>query len=151
EDALREYTRLAQNANKTIPDIQKTNQQLLETAREIEVTSRNWGRLGERLDVLVQTNQDKLIRTLDNLNDTINRIGTIFNDENQKNLNALLKNVRNGSERLDSVVKNTDKLLEESQKTMKRIGDSVDKADEALDNLNKAMKPLADRGGTIAR
>jgi phospholipid/cholesterol/gamma-HCH transport system substrate-binding protein len=151
EDALREYTRLAQNANKTIPDVQRTNQQLLDTARELEVTSRNWGRLGERLDVLVQTNQDKLIRTLDNLNDTIQRIGTIFNDENQKNLNALLKNVRNGSEGLDTVVKHTDELLTESQKTMKRIGDSVDKADEALFNLNKAMKPLADRGDSIAR
>src|SRR5262249_7645942 len=92
EDALREYTKLAQNANKTIPDVQKTNQQLLDTAREIEVTSRNWGRLGERLDVLVQTNQDKMIRSLDNLNDTILRVGTVFSDENQRNLNALLKN-----------------------------------------------------------
>jgi phospholipid/cholesterol/gamma-HCH transport system substrate-binding protein len=144
EDALKEYTRLAQSANKTIPDLQKTN-------AEIEVSVRNWGRLGENVNNLVVTQQEKLIKTLDNLNSTIERIANVFNDENQRNLSATMKNVRNSSDNLDELMRNTNDLIKESQKTMKAVGDSVSKADEALQNLNKATKPLADRGDSIAR
>ena len=74
EDALREYTRLAQETQKLLPDVRKTNDQLRSTASEAEVTARVYSRLGERLDVLLQTNQEKLIRTLDQLNDTLGRV-----------------------------------------------------------------------------
>jgi phospholipid/cholesterol/gamma-HCH transport system substrate-binding protein len=144
EDALKEYTKLAQSANKTIPELQKTN-------AEIEVSVRNWGRLGENVNNLVVTQQEKLIKTLDNLNTTIERIANVFNDENQRNLTATMKNVRTSSDNLDELMRNTNDLIKESQKTMKAVGDSVSKADEALQNLNKATKPLADRGDSIAR
>jgi phospholipid/cholesterol/gamma-HCH transport system substrate-binding protein len=144
EDALKEYTRLAQSINKTIPEIQRTN-------AEIEVSVRNWGRLGENVNNLVVTQQDKLIRTLDNLNDTIQRIASVFNDENQRNINGIIRNVRTSSDSLDDLIKNTNDVLKESEKTIKIIGDSVTKADEALQNLNKATKPFADRGESISR
>src|SRR5262249_3039018 len=128
EGALKEYTRLAQSVNRTIPDVEKTNKQLLDTAREIEVTSRNWGRLGENVNNLVVTQQDKLIKTLDNLNDSIQRIGNVLNDENQRNVSAIIRNVRTSSDSLDELTRNTNELLKESHKTMKTVGDSVSKA-----------------------
>jgi phospholipid/cholesterol/gamma-HCH transport system substrate-binding protein len=144
EEALKEYTRLAQSINKTIPDIQRTN-------AEIETSVRTWGRLGENVNNLVVTQQDKLIKTLDNLNDTIQRIASVFNDENQRNINVIIRNVRTSSDNLDDLVKNTNDVLKETQKTVKIIGESVSKADEALQNLNKATRPFADRGETISR
>jgi phospholipid/cholesterol/gamma-HCH transport system substrate-binding protein len=151
EDAIKEYTKLGQSLNKTIPNVEKTNQQLLDTAKEIEVTSRNWGRLGENINNLVVTQQDKAIKTLDSLNDTIQRVGSVLNDENQRNVASIIKNVRTTTDSLDELMKNTNELIRESQKTVKSVGDSVSKADEALQNLTKATKPFADRGDTIAR
>jgi phospholipid/cholesterol/gamma-HCH transport system substrate-binding protein len=151
EDAIKEYTKLGQSLNKTIPDIEKTNQQLLETAREIEVTARNWSRLGENVNNLVVTQQEKVIKTLDNLNDTIQRVGSVLNDENQRNVSGIIRNMRTTSDSLDELMRNTNELIKDSQKTVKTVGDSVSKADEALQNLTKATKPFADRGDTIAR
>jgi phospholipid/cholesterol/gamma-HCH transport system substrate-binding protein len=151
EDAVKEYTRLGQSLNKSIPNVDKTNQQLLDTAREIEVTARNWGRLGENVNNLVITQQDKAIKTLDSLNDTIQRIGSVLNDENQRNINGILKNARTTSDNLDELMRNTNDLVKESQKTVKSVSESVSKADEALQNLNKATKPFADRGDAISR
>src|SRR5262249_33207825 len=62
EETLRVYRDLGRDTDRMLPDLRRTND-------EIQVTARNWSKLGERLDVLVQTNQDKLIKTLDNLND----------------------------------------------------------------------------------
>jgi phospholipid/cholesterol/gamma-HCH transport system substrate-binding protein len=151
EDALKEYTKLAQSANRTIPDLERTNKQILETAKELEVASRNWGRVGENVNNLVVTEQEKVIKTIDNLNDSITRVGNVLNEDNQRNLSSILKNVRAGTENLESVSKNTEEFLKESNKTIKRIGDSVNKADDALNSLNRATKPFADRGDNIAR
>jgi phospholipid/cholesterol/gamma-HCH transport system substrate-binding protein len=151
EDALKEYTKLGQAVNRNVSDVEKTNKQLLDTSREIEVTARNWGRLGENVNNLVVTQQDKLIKTLDNLNDSIQRIGNVLNDENQRNVSAIVRNVRTSSDSLEELTRNTNDLIKESQKTMKAVGESVSKADEALQNLNKATKPLAERGDSITR
>src|SRR5919201_230803 len=72
QDALNELRRMA-------PEMRRTNDEIL-------VAARNWGRLGERADLLLQTNEEKLVKTLDSLNDTVNRISNVFNDENQRNL-----------------------------------------------------------------
>jgi phospholipid/cholesterol/gamma-HCH transport system substrate-binding protein len=144
EGALKEYTELAKAGRESIPKLQRTSD-------EIEVTARNWGKLGERLDVLVQTNQEKLIKTLDQMNDTLTRVATAFNDENQKNLATTLKNVRAGSENLESLTRNTDELMKESRKTVQHVNESLTKADEALTNIRRATKPFAERGDAIAK
>ncbi|HLN30835.1 MAG TPA: MlaD family protein [Gemmataceae bacterium] len=144
EETLREYRDLAKTTRETLPEIRRTND-------EIQVAARNWGRFGERIDILVQTNQDKLIKTLDNMSDTLVRIGSIFNDENQRNLNTTLKNVSAGSKNLESITQNTDELLKESRVTMRRINDSVTQADQAFQNLEKATKPMAEHTNAIMK
>jgi ABC-type transporter Mla subunit MlaD len=135
---------LAGDTRKMIPELRRTND-------EIQVTARNWGRLGERLDVLLQTNQDKLVRVVDQLNDTLSRVSNVFNDENQRNLSATLKNVRAGSENLGSISKGTDELIKQSNQTMGRINESLTRTNDVLNNLQQATKPMAERSASIVR
>ena len=144
ERAITEYRRLAEATQETIPELRRTNQEIL-------ATSRNWGRLGERLDVLLQTNEEKLVKALDNFNETVSRVGSVFNDENQRNLAATLRNVRAGSDNLESITKNTDALVTESRQTVQRVNQSVTQTDEVLANLQRATRPMADRSASIMK
>jgi phospholipid/cholesterol/gamma-HCH transport system substrate-binding protein len=144
EETLREYRDLARDVRKMLPDLQRTND-------EIQVTARNWGRLGERLDVLVQTNQDLAVKTLENANEAIKRISNVVNEENQRNLAATLKNVRSGTDNLESISKNTEALIKQSQQSLERLNGSITRADDVLVNLQQATKPMADRSATILK
>src|SRR5260370_5460202 len=137
QDALTELRRMA-------PEMRRTNDEIL-------VAARNWGRLGERADILLQTNEEKLVKTLDSLNDTLNRISNVFNDENQRNLSATIKNVRAGTENLGNISKNTDQLVRESRQTLHRVNESLTRTDEALGNLQQATKPMAERSPSVMK
>lgn len=144
EATLREYRELAKVSRDVIPELRRTND-------EFFVATRAWSRLGERLDVFVQTNQGKLEKVIDNLNDTMLRFSSVLSEENQKNFNQTLRNVRSGTESLESISKNTDELIKESRQTIKRVNDSVKQADDVLGNLQKATKPMAERSDSVMR
>src|SRR5436309_3472685 len=137
QDALNELRKMA-------PELRRTNDEIL-------VAARNWGRLGERADILLQTNEEKLVKTLDSLNDTVNRISNVFNDENQRNLSATIKNVRAGTENLGNISKNTDELVRESRQTLHRVNESVTRTDEVLGNVQQATKPMAERSASVMK
>jgi ABC-type transporter Mla subunit MlaD len=144
EETMREFRDLSKTSREMIPELRRANE-------EIQATSRSWGRLGERVDVLLQTNQDKLVKTLDNMNDTLTRVGSIFNDENLRNLSSTLKNVSAGSKNLESLSKNTEEFLRESRTTIRHINDSLTTTDQILNDVQRATRPLADRTGTITK
>jgi phospholipid/cholesterol/gamma-HCH transport system substrate-binding protein len=165
EEAILQYTDLAKSAREFIPELSKTNEQVRELAKtsretipalrqtndEILVASRNWGSLGERLNILLQTNEEQLVKALENTNEALRRIVGVLNDENQRNLSAALKNVRAGSENLDSISRNTDAMLKESRKTLDRVNQSLNRTDEVLTNLQQATKPMADRSASVMK
>jgi phospholipid/cholesterol/gamma-HCH transport system substrate-binding protein len=165
EAAIQEYRDLARATRDLVPELRRTNDEvrgLAKASREsvpdfrrtndqIQTAARNWARLGERLDGLVQTNQDKLVKALDSFTDTVVRVGGIFSDENQGNIAATLKNVRAGSEHLDSIGKNTDALVQESRTTIGRMRDLFGRADEVLTNLQQASRPWAERSGSVMK
>ena len=144
DEAFREYRDLAKDARKMLPDVRRTND-------EVQLAARNWGRVGERTDLLLRENQDRMVRALENFDDTVRRIGSVFSDENQKNLNATLKNVKAGSDSLESMTKNTDELLKESRQTLHRVNESIKQTDKVLTNLQKATEPMAERGGAMMK
>jgi ABC-type transporter Mla subunit MlaD len=144
EDNLRELRELTKLARQTVPEMRRTND-------ELQVTARNWGRLGERLDVLVQTNQDKMIKTLDNANVTLGRVANTFSDENQRNLATTLKNVSAGSKNFESISRNTDLLLRDTRDTIRRVNESVTEANKVVANLQQATQPLAERSPSIMK
>jgi phospholipid/cholesterol/gamma-HCH transport system substrate-binding protein len=135
---------LVNQTSEAMPELRRTND-------EIMVTARNWGRLGERMDVLLQTNQEKMVQALDNLNRTLNQMSQAFNDENQRNLSATLKNARAGSDNLERISKDTEALLNESRQTIRRVNNSVTQTDEVLRNLQQATKPMADRSDRVMK
>jgi phospholipid/cholesterol/gamma-HCH transport system substrate-binding protein len=165
EETNREYQALARSTRELIPELRRTNDEIAKLAKstnelvpelrrtndEFQVTARNWGKLGERLDVLVQTNQEKMVQALDHFNDAVVRIAGTFNDENQRNLSTTLKNLRAGTDNLEDISKNTDQLMKESRETVKRLNDSVTRSNEVLDTMQKAAKPWADRSDRITR
>jgi ABC-type transporter Mla subunit MlaD len=137
EDTLREYRDLARTTRPLVPDLGRTND-------ELQIAARNWGRLGERLDVLVQANQDKFIKTMDNINDTVVRVGSVLNEENQRNFAGTLKNLNAGTRNLDSLNQNANELLKESRQTVQQIGQSTRE-------LQPMTKSLGERGPSMVK
>jgi phospholipid/cholesterol/gamma-HCH transport system substrate-binding protein len=137
--------------NKTVENLNKLVAPVSRAISEFTVTAQNWGGVGERVNVLLATNQDKLVKTLDNVNDTFSRANEILGPENQKNLNATLKNVRNASDSLDSLTRSTDELLKSSQVTLKNVNNSLKQLDDVMVNLEKVTRPLAARSDNITR
>jgi phospholipid/cholesterol/gamma-HCH transport system substrate-binding protein len=139
-----EIRALAKATRETIPELRRTNDQM-------QLTARHWGNLGERLDGFLQTNHDKLTQALDRFTETLDRLGKVFSDDNQRSLSTTFTNVRNGTEHLDSLTRNTDDLVTESRQTIKRVNESVTRADDVLANLQRATQPWAERSGVVMK
>jgi ABC-type transporter Mla subunit MlaD len=139
-----EVGELAKGAREMLPELKKTN-------TEAQVTLRTWDKLGERLRLSVETNEEKVVKLVDNLNDTVTRVGTLFSDENQRNLTATIKNVRAGTDNLPELSKNTEELLKETRGTMKQLRETLTKADALVGDVQQATKPLAERGPSVMK
>lgn len=159
EDTLREYSELARSLNEAVPELRRTNDEIRVVVRkvsaldpevrkaldEIESVARQYKRVGERVDVLLQTNQDAIDKTIKNVQLVTQRIGDFLNDENQKNFAASLKSLQNLSRSLES-------LAGQAQKeTLPRFQDTLTKLDAVLFNVNRTVTPIADRSEKIVR
>jgi len=142
EDVLKEYRELGKSTRAAFPDLRRTND-------ELQLAARNWSKVGERFDVLLLNNEDKIVKAIDRLQDTLKRVNEVFSDENQKNLSLTLKNVRSGTDRLDKIAQNTEDLLKDSQDTIKRVNKSLQRSDDVLQNMEKITKPMAQRSDKI--
>jgi phospholipid/cholesterol/gamma-HCH transport system substrate-binding protein len=143
-EMIPELKEMLKESRKAVPSLNRTSE-------EVQVAAATWGSLGEHLSVFLQTNDAKLDKALDNLNKTLNNIATSFGDENRKNLTAALRNVKAGSDHLESLTKNTDDLVKESRVTLLRVNNSIGRADDVLASLQEAVKPLPQRGRGIMK
>jgi phospholipid/cholesterol/gamma-HCH transport system substrate-binding protein len=66
-------------------------------------------------------------------------------------LASTLKNVKNTSDKFDSLAKTTEEMLKDGQKTVQRINDSLRRSDEVLSNLEKTTKPMAQSSEKIVK
>ena len=165
ESTFKEYNEIGKAAREAIPELRKTNveiQELAKTARvtlpefkktndELQVTSRQWTKVGERMDVLLATNEDKIARALTQIEDTLKRVGQVFSDENQRNINDTLRNAKKGSDQFESIAKNTDQLLAELRETNKRANSSLGRAESLLEDLQKSLRPWNERAPSILK
>jgi phospholipid/cholesterol/gamma-HCH transport system substrate-binding protein len=165
EDTMREYRDLAHDARGTIPELRKTNDEVRDLSKslrealpdfrrdadDLAATARTYTRLGERIDVLVQTNQDKVVKAIDHLNEILQRVSNLLTEENQRNFSTILKNVSNASTQFDEIAKNTADITREGRTTVRRLNDTLVRADDTMNNIQKATKPLAERGDSIVR
>jgi phospholipid/cholesterol/gamma-HCH transport system substrate-binding protein len=139
EETLKDFREIGKMAKQVGPELQKASE-------EIQVTARVWGKVGERTDVLLKTNEDKIVKSIDRMEEALKRVNTLFSDENQKLVQDTLKNVRNGSQQLEVISKDTGELIKESRMTLKQVSETMKHADEAISDLQKAMKPLGEKG-----
>lgn len=158
EDTLKEFREVAKQTQDFIPELRKTNNELLEiskatraTVPEFQLAARNWSKVGERMDVFLQSNEDKLVKTIDRMSETLKRISTAFSDENQKYLNDILKNTEVASRKFDSITRNTDDLIKETRGTVKSLTDSVKNVEEVFADIRKTTKPLGQRSETVMK
>jgi len=161
----KEYQDLARNVNRVIPDLEATNKEYQGLAKDLRkalpgaqqnlddigATARTWGKLGERLNVWAQANLENITKAIDNLNTVLTRVASVFNDENQRNVMAILKNTRVASERFDSISRNLDAILQDARPSSKQLSDTLNRANVVITDLQRLSKPLGDRGETISR
>jgi ABC-type transporter Mla subunit MlaD len=165
EAGAREFTDLGRSLREAVPEIRRTNDELRlmvqgvrllgpgikRTNEELQVTLRSFGQTAEQVSVLLATNQDKIVKAVDQTTDVLQRISQVLSDENQRNFTATLRAVQTSSANFDSVVRNTDEFLKEGRKTAARLQETMNQMDMVLSNLNQATRPLAERGDRILR
>ncbi len=159
EDTMREYTELARAMREVVPEIRRTNDELRTALKkvsdldpdvrraidELQDMVRQYKRVGERVDVLLQTNNDAIDKTIRNINTVAQRMTELLNDENQKNFAASLKSMQGLASSLEG-------LAGQAQKeTLPRFQDTLAKLDSVLLNINTATKPFADRSERMSR
>jgi phospholipid/cholesterol/gamma-HCH transport system substrate-binding protein len=160
-----QYQDLAKDVRRVIPDLEATNKEYQGLAKDVRkaipgvqqniddvgAAARTYGKLGERLNLWVQANQENITKAIENLNTVLTRVSNVLNEENQRNLAVTLKNARVASERFDSISRNLDETLKGSQTLPKRIDDAINHTDEAMVTLQKTLKPLSLRSESISR
>jgi phospholipid/cholesterol/gamma-HCH transport system substrate-binding protein len=144
ELGIREFTQLGRAIREAVPEIRRTNDEirtlvqgarsiapgLRRTNEELQLTLRNFGQVGETVNLLIQSNQEKFVKALDQSTDVLQRISQVLSDENQKNFTATLRAAQVASANFDGVLRS---------------------ADEMFRNLNQTSKPLAERSDRILR
>ena len=165
EETLKEFRDVGKATNKLVPEVQQAATELRELAKttrqalpdlkkageEFQLTARIWGGVGERLDLIVKTNEPKLNKTVDQVEEATRRINQVFSDENQKSFNTIIKNTRSATEQFDSIARNTDEMIKEARVTIKNLNTTVQRADDVFNSLQKFSKPFGDRSPAILK
>lgn len=139
-----ELQTLIKSANETVPNVRRAIEDVAASARSIN-------RLAERVDLLVQTNQDKISAAIDRLNDVLTQVSSVLSEQNVKNATAILQNTRDASDRFPNIATNLDELLREGRGSLKRIDGSLSRAETFMESIEKVTQPLGERGPTIVR
>ena len=168
-DALEEYRKLGHTANEQLPDLAKS---LKGSSDDFGAAARESRKLVENVNVLLQTNQDKLVKAVDNLNVALERMAQLLSDTNVKNVTTLIQNAREGSDRFPSIMRNVLDITEQGQliakntkdasvyfpsiaknadDTLKRLQVTLERADATMTDLQKIMQPVGERGPAITK
>jgi phospholipid/cholesterol/gamma-HCH transport system substrate-binding protein len=133
-----EIRALAKSSRDVVPELRRTTE-------EAGATARTWNRLGERADVLLQTNEKSITRSIDQLQEALRRTNDVLSDENTRNLRDTLRNVRVGSERVDSIARNADETLKDTRIAVKQLTESLRRADAVLLDIQRLTGPFGER------
>lgn len=144
ETTLDEYRGLSADLRKTLPVVRAN-------IEDAGAAARNIGRLAERADVMLQTNQDKIEKSLDNLNKTLERAALLISDDNVRNVNNILSNTSKASNKLPSISNNADELTRQGLATLRQLDQTLRKVDAAVTDAQRVLQPLGARGERMAK
>src|SRR5262245_25166704 len=145
---LAEVQGLSKSVREFLPDMRRS-------LDEVQVAARNFGRAAERVDVLLQTNQDRITKTLDRVSDFAVRASDLLNDENQKNFNVALKSFRTTSEKLQELSTNADALIADTRKVVRSADVQMEKlttnANTLMTDARAAVKTADTQMQTLSK
>jgi ABC-type transporter Mla subunit MlaD len=165
ELAIREFTQVGRAIREAVPEIRRTNEEvrtLVQSARniapalrksndELQLALRNFSQVGETVNVLIQANQDKFVKALDQSTDVLQRISQVLSDENQKSFTATLRATQAASANFDSVLRNADELLRNASQASKPFAERSERILRNLDlSLEQFAKTMTSFGETLA-
>jgi len=132
EETLKEYRELAKESRTVVPDVRRAT-------GEAEVAARNWGRVGERVDLILQENKEEIGKLPKKAFETADQI--------EKSAEKFGRFVDNA----DTMRKDAEKLLRESLLTLKQVNETIHETKNLVNSLDKATRPLAERSPEIAK
>jgi ABC-type transporter Mla subunit MlaD len=142
-EALKEIRQLAKSTREAIPEARAT-------IGDIGAAARVYTKLGERLNVLLESNQDKIVKVIDNLNETFSRAADLLNEENRANVRGILSNVREGSKDFPEMSRNFLYISREGRTSVNLLNDSLKRVDDTLKDIQgNTNKTLGQRVNTI--
>jgi phospholipid/cholesterol/gamma-HCH transport system substrate-binding protein len=161
-ETLREYRNLAKTLRDTIPELRDTNREVqkliksvnetVPTARttleDISVFTRNWSKVGERVNVLLQTNDEQIRNIIKNLDRSMEGIAEAFNRENRNDLATILSNLSKSSERFPRLTEETEQFFREGRVTSADVRSTLRRLDDVLDQFRGA-KPGQEGQGLL--
>src|SRR5206468_11554885 len=115
------------------PGLRRTND-------ELQSTIMNFGRVAERIDVLIQTNQAVLESTLRSFNELTQRANILLSEENQRNATTTLRNLEKASGRFESIANHPDQAFASMNQAAKPFGE---RSDRVLRNLDTSLEQIA--------
>jgi ABC-type transporter Mla subunit MlaD len=139
-----EYRELARMVREAIPELRKTSD-------DIGALSRNWTRVGERADRFLQDNQEKLSKSIDNLNETLSRATRLLNDENLRNVQTTLTNVRSASEQVPAASRSAEDILNQGRTSVRLLNDTLKQTQSVLTDIQKTIQPFGERSGGLLK
>lgn len=156
---IKEYRRLGEQANEMLPKLQKnfetgvkelqdtakavtsTFKDLESVSKQFSMTARQIGATSEKIDLFINNNSDKLSKTIDSANETINRVGNLLNDDNQRQIAAILKNTKNASDRFDGMAQYLMETARDVSESVRWFNRFTAQMDEAADPANRRIRP----------
>jgi ABC-type transporter Mla subunit MlaD len=160
DEGTREIGLLARSLRETVPEIRRTNDELRlmiqgfrnfgpslrRTNDELQMTIINFGRVAERIDVLIQTNQAVFESTMRSFNELTQRANMLLNEENQRNATTTLRNLEKASGRFESIANNADQAFASLNQAAKPFGE---RSDRVLRNLDTSLEQIARLANTL--
>ena len=143
--------KLATTVRDAVPQVTKDADQLTRDADDAAAAARSFQKVAERVDVILQQNQDKINQVVTNFNDVLTRTSSLLSPQNVQNATDTLHNTKVASDSFPSIARNSDETLKEGREAMQRFNATLIRTDDLLQNLQKITKPLADRSDPLAR
>lgn len=167
---------LVKTVRESVPDLRKTldeGRELLKGVREaipdarqlmedVGATARRATKLGEQLSTFVAENRDKINLSIDRFNKLledvsrgVERVSNLVSEENQRNINEIVRSVRDTANKGPDLMRNLDAIAVDLRTSIKKIEPVLDNAVKTFgplgDTLQKILTPLVERAPNLAR
>jgi phospholipid/cholesterol/gamma-HCH transport system substrate-binding protein len=165
QKTIRQFGEVAKSTNDMMPKVEKTVDQLETLTKnankswpqldrdlgELETALRTWTRVGDRVDVVIQANEAKVVKAIEDLQRALKRAADLLDDDNILMVRQTLKNARDASVGLPALVKNTDALMQDSRVTIRRADKTMQSLEQAMADLTKLTGPIAERAPSLMK